>query len=63
MIEHKFGHGNLRNVSGTVEAILIFVAAIIILYKSGEKYLEVMGFEFRVCRNSIVVIVVILRKR
>lgn len=36
---HKFGHGKFENVSGTVEAILIFVAAIIILYKAGEKIL------------------------
>ena len=37
---HKFGHGKFENVSGTVEAILIFVAAIIILYKAGEKILK-----------------------
>jgi cation diffusion facilitator family transporter len=37
--EHRFGHGKFENVSGTVEAILIFVAAIIILYKSSEKIL------------------------
>ena len=44
--EHKFGHGKFENVSGTVEAILIFVAAIIILYKSSEKILGNEGFEF-----------------
>ncbi|MDD5474568.1 MAG: cation diffusion facilitator family transporter [Candidatus Methanoperedens sp.] len=37
---HKFGHGKFENVSGTVEAILIFVAAIIILYKASEKILK-----------------------
>ena len=36
---HKFGHGKFENVSGTVEAILIFMAAIIILYESGKKIL------------------------
>ncbi|SNQ60216.1 cation diffusion facilitator family transporter [Candidatus Methanoperedens nitratireducens] len=35
--EHKFGHGKFENVSGTVEALLIFIAAIIILFKAGEK--------------------------
>jgi cation diffusion facilitator family transporter len=44
--EHRFGHGKFENVSGTVEAILIFVAAIIILYKSSEKILGNEGFEF-----------------
>lgn len=44
--EHRFGHGKFENVSGTVEAILIFVAAIIILYKSSEKILGNGGFEF-----------------
>ncbi len=34
---HKFGHGKFENVSGTVEALLIFAAAIIILFKAGEK--------------------------
>ena len=40
---HKFGHGKFENVSGTVEAILIFVAAIIILYKASGKILGIMG--------------------
>jgi len=35
--EHKFGHGKFENVSGTIEAILIFVAAIFIIYKASEK--------------------------
>ncbi|MCX9083892.1 MAG: cation diffusion facilitator family transporter [Candidatus Methanoperedens sp.] len=35
--DHNFGHGKFENVSGTVEAILIFVAAIIIIYKASEK--------------------------
>jgi cation diffusion facilitator family transporter len=43
---HKFGHGKFENVSGTVEAILIFVAAIIILYKAGEKILTESKVEF-----------------
>lgn len=43
---HKFGHGKFENVSGTVEAILISVAAIIILYKAGEKILTRSEIEF-----------------
>jgi len=53
--EHKFGHGKFENVSGTVEAILIFVAAMIILYKSGEKILGNDGFEFEMIGVGIVV--------
>ncbi len=53
--EHKFGHGKFENVSGTVEAILIFVAAIIILYKSGEKILGNDGFELEMIGVGIVV--------
>lgn len=37
---HKFGHGKFENVSGTIEATLIFAAAIIILYKAGEKIIK-----------------------
>ncbi len=37
---HRFGHGKFENVSGTVEAILIFVAAIVILYKAVEKVIN-----------------------
>ncbi len=43
---HKFGHGKFENVSGTVEAILIFAASIIILYKAGEKILTGSEVEF-----------------
>ena len=38
--EHKFGHGKYENVSGTIEAILIFVAAIIIIYTASEKIIQ-----------------------
>jgi cation diffusion facilitator family transporter len=38
---HTFGHGKFENVSGTIEAILIFFAAIIILYKAGEKIMKI----------------------
>ncbi|MCZ7383148.1 MAG: cation diffusion facilitator family transporter [Candidatus Methanoperedens sp.] len=53
--EHKFGHGKFENVSGTVEAILIFLAAIIILYKSAEKLLGNDGIEFELIGIGIVV--------
>lgn len=37
---HQFGHGKLENISGAVEALLIFVAAIWIIYESVERLLH-----------------------
>ena len=34
---HQFGHGKVENVSGTVEALLIFVAAIWIAVEAGRR--------------------------
>ncbi len=52
---HKFGHGKFENVSGTVEAILIFAAAIIILYKAGEKILKPEEIELDFVGAGIVI--------
>jgi cation diffusion facilitator family transporter len=38
--EHRFGHGKFENVSGTIEAILIFIAAIIIIYKASDSIIN-----------------------
>lgn len=38
--EHPFGHGKYENVSGFVEAILIFLAAILIIYEAVKKILH-----------------------
>lgn len=35
--EHPYGHGKVENVSGTVEAMLIFVAAVVIIKEAIEK--------------------------
>ena len=35
--EHPFGHGKIENISGTVEALLIFAAALWILYEAAQK--------------------------
>jgi cation diffusion facilitator family transporter len=43
---HKFGHGKFENVSGTIEAILIFIAAIAILFEAGKKLLSGREVEF-----------------
>lgn len=35
--EHQYGHGKIENVSGVIEAILIFVAAVLILKEAAAK--------------------------
>jgi cation diffusion facilitator family transporter len=35
--EHPFGHGKVENLSGTIEAVLIFVAAGWIVYEASQK--------------------------
>lgn len=37
---HAYGHGKIENVSGTVEALLIFIAAILIIKEAVEKLLH-----------------------
>jgi cation diffusion facilitator family transporter len=36
---HSFGHGKFEDISGLIEALLIFVAAIIIIYEAASKLL------------------------
>jgi len=36
--KHPYGHGKFENVSGVIEALLIFVAAIWIIYEAAEKF-------------------------
>lgn len=38
--EHRYGHGKFENISGTVEALLIFVAAIWILAEAYQKIIN-----------------------
>lgn len=65
--EHKFGHGKFENVSGTVEALLIFIAAIIILFKAGEKIItggevELIGAGLVIMGISAVVNLIVSKK-
>jgi cation diffusion facilitator family transporter len=38
--KHPFGHGKIENISGTIEALLIFVAAGWIIYEAVDRILE-----------------------
>jgi len=35
--EHEFGHGKIENISGTIEALLIFLAAGLIIFEAEQK--------------------------
>lgn len=35
--DHRFGHGKIENVAGTIEAVLIFVAALYIIWEAATK--------------------------
>jgi len=37
--DHSFGHGKFEDISGLIEALLIFVAAILIIYEAAAKLL------------------------
>ena len=37
---HPFGHGKIENISGTVEAVLIFAAAIWIIYEAVQRLMH-----------------------
>ena len=38
--EHEFGHGKIENISGTIEALLIFLAAGFIIYEAIMKIIN-----------------------
>ncbi len=38
--DHPFGHGKIENISGTVEALLIFLAAGWIIYEAIQKFIH-----------------------
>lgn len=43
---HPYGHGKFENYAGVIEAILIFIAAVIIIYESGQRLLHGSAVEF-----------------
>ncbi len=62
--EHPFGHGKIENISGTIEALLIFVAAIWIIYEAAKKFMhpepmEAIGWGVGVMLISAVVNIVV----
>ncbi|MCG6534021.1 MAG: cation diffusion facilitator family transporter [Syntrophales bacterium LBB04] len=45
-VKHPFGHGKVENISGTIEALLIFLAAIWIVYEAIKKLLNPEPIEY-----------------
>ncbi len=45
--EHSFGHGKFEDISGLVEALLIFVAAALIIYEAAAKLLGHTSVELK----------------
>jgi cation diffusion facilitator family transporter len=51
--DHPYGHGKYENVSGVIEALLIFIAAIWIMYEASKKIMhrdkiEALGWGFAI---------------
>jgi cation diffusion facilitator family transporter len=64
---HPYGHGKFENISGVVEALLIFVAAFWIIYEAVKKIIEPtkveqIGFGFAVMIISAIVNIIVSRK-
>ena len=64
---HPFGHGKLENISGTVEALLIFLAAGWIIFEAAKKLmhpepLEEVGWGVAVMTVSSVANILVSRK-
>jgi cation diffusion facilitator family transporter len=64
---HPFGHGKIENISGTIEALLIFVAAIWIIFEAAKKLthpepIAAIGWGVGVMLVSAVVNIVVSEK-
>lgn len=44
--KHRYGHGKIENLSGTIEGILILIAAIWIIYEAIQKFYNPHSVEF-----------------
>ncbi|MEK7271262.1 MAG: cation diffusion facilitator family transporter [Planctomycetota bacterium] len=65
--EHPFGHGKAENISGTIEALLIFAAAAWIIYEAVRRilrpeHLEMLGWGVGVMLVSTLVNIAVSRR-
>jgi cation diffusion facilitator family transporter len=54
---HPYGHGKVENISGVIEAILIFIAAILIIFEAVRKLLGEATVLDKIWIGSLVMIV------
>ncbi|AKG54282.1 cobalt-zinc-cadmium resistance protein [Dehalogenimonas sp. WBC-2] len=64
--EHPFGHGKWENVSGTIEALLIFIAAAWIIYEAIKRIIhgaevELLGWGMAVMLVSVIANTIVSR--
>ena len=65
---HPYGHGKIENISGVIEALLIFIAAILIIVKAVKKLLgepvelESIGIGSLVMLVSAVINIIVSRR-
>ncbi|MEI6684008.1 MAG: cation diffusion facilitator family transporter [Bacteroidota bacterium] len=64
---HPYGHGKFENISGVVEALLIFIAAIWIIVEAAKKIfhpaeVQKIGFGFAVMITSAIVNIIVSRR-
>ena len=65
--DHPYGHGKIENISGVIEAILIFIAAVWIIIEAvqklfGEMEIDSIGLGSAVMFISAMVNIVVSRK-
>jgi len=54
---HPYGHGKIENISGVIEAILIFIAAVLIIFEAVRKLLGEQIVLDKIWIGSLVMIV------
>lgn len=64
---HPYGHGKFENVSGVIEALLIFIAAFWIIYEAVKKIvnpveIEQLGIGFAVMMISAIINIIVSRR-
>lgn len=57
---HPYGHGKFENISGTIEAVLIFVAAAWIIYEAVKKLIHPQAIELPAWGVAVMLVSVIV---
>ena len=54
--EHPYGHGKIENISGTIEAVFIFIAAGFIIYEAVDKIIHKPKVEYLVLGIAVMAV-------